>query len=98
MHAIEGIGNSISVGQVAWAPSAEGSHEYLVFTGWSSENRKFGIKYCYNRPCALYAVKVPFLKSESSDSRWVIITSNTLVQFTSFNIFFGIYFFHDVFA
>ncbi|KAG8373132.1 hypothetical protein BUALT_Bualt12G0138900 [Buddleja alternifolia] len=28
--------------------------------------RKLGIKYCYNRPCALYAVKAPSFKSEAS--------------------------------
>ncbi|MCI10592.1 acylamino-acid-releasing enzyme, partial [Trifolium medium] len=50
---------SLSVGQVVWAPSNEGSAQYLVFVGWSFETRKLGIKYCYNRPCALYVVKAP---------------------------------------
>ncbi|XP_057960226.1 acylamino-acid-releasing enzyme isoform X2 [Malania oleifera] len=62
--AVEGIGKSLSVGQVVWAPSTKGSHQYLVFVGWSSGRRKLGIKYCYNRPCALYAVRVSFPTNE----------------------------------
>ncbi|KAK4489302.1 hypothetical protein RD792_005106 [Penstemon davidsonii] len=57
------VGRALSVGQVEWAPS-----KYLVFVGWPS-NRKLGIKYCYNRPCALYAVKAPSFKSEVSRTR-----------------------------
>ncbi|GMP77223.1 hypothetical protein CsSME_00033570 [Camellia sinensis var. sinensis] len=58
---VEGIGKSLSIGQVVWAPSTKGLHQYLVFVGWSSsKGRKLGIKYCYNRPCALYAVRAPF--------------------------------------
>ncbi|KAJ8627118.1 hypothetical protein MRB53_020425 [Persea americana] len=67
VRAIEGIEESLSVGQVVWAPSSStSSQKYLVFVGWSSKNgprqvpRKLGIKYCYNRPCALYAVSAPF--------------------------------------
>uniref|UniRef100_M1B1L6 Acylamino-acid-releasing enzyme n=1 Tax=Solanum tuberosum TaxID=4113 RepID=M1B1L6_SOLTU len=65
---VEGIGKSLSVGQVVWAPSREGLEQYLVFVGWPSDNRKLGIKYCYNRPCALYAVKAPFSKVEVHQS------------------------------
>lgn len=57
------VEHSLSVGQVVWAPST-GGNQYLVFVGWSSEPRKLGIKHCYNRPCALYAVKVPNYGSE----------------------------------
>ncbi|KAK4489294.1 hypothetical protein RD792_005098 [Penstemon davidsonii] len=57
------VGRALSVGQVEWAPS-----KYLVFVGWPS-NRKLGIKYCYNRPCALYAAKAPSFKSEVSRTR-----------------------------
>ncbi|KAL3834809.1 hypothetical protein ACJIZ3_009545 [Penstemon smallii] len=57
------VGRALSVGQVEWAPS-----KYLVFVGWPS-NRKLGIKYCYNKPCALYAVKAPSFKSEVSRTR-----------------------------
>lgn len=53
------IGSSLSVGQVVWGPPTKGSHQYLVFVGWPLSNRKFGMKYCTNRPCALYAVKAP---------------------------------------
>ncbi|KAK1310771.1 hypothetical protein QJS10_CPA08g00238 [Acorus calamus] len=67
VRAVEGITKSLSVGQVVWAPSSSKAlHKYLVFVGWSSDNdflqtkRKLGIKYCYNRPCALYAVRSPF--------------------------------------
>ncbi|KAJ7954803.1 Acylamino-acid-releasing enzyme like [Quillaja saponaria] len=59
VQAVKGIDKSLSVGQVVWAPSSEGLHQYLVFVGWSFDTRKLGIKYCYNRPCALYAVRGP---------------------------------------
>ncbi|CAN4091824.1 unnamed protein product [Withania somnifera] len=65
---VEGIGKSLSVGQVVWAPSGEVLQQYLVFVGWPSDARKLGIKYCYNRPCALYAVKAPFSKIEAHQS------------------------------
>lgn len=67
VQAVKGIPKSLSVGQVVWAPLNEGLHQYLVFVGWSSETRKLGIKYCYNRPCALYAVRVSLYKSEASE-------------------------------
>lgn len=67
VRAVDGINKSLSVGQVVWAPSSStNSCKYLVFVGWSAENgpqqvwRKLGIKYCYNRPCALYAISSPF--------------------------------------
>lgn len=66
MRAVKGIPCSLSVGQVVWAPPSKGSDSLLVFVGWSAENglqnspRKLGIKYCYNRPCALYAIVDPF--------------------------------------
>ncbi|KAI8561214.1 hypothetical protein RHMOL_Rhmol04G0320800 [Rhododendron molle] len=66
---VEGIGKSLSIGQVVWAPSTKGLHQYLVFVGWSSGGRKLGIKYCYNRPCALYAVRAPFHESEGNELR-----------------------------
>ncbi|CAJ1966980.1 unnamed protein product [Sphenostylis stenocarpa] len=55
---VKGIDKSLSIGQVVWAPFTEGSEQYLVFVGWSSKPRKLGIKYCSNRPCALYAVRL----------------------------------------
>ncbi|XP_052189153.1 acylamino-acid-releasing enzyme isoform X2 [Diospyros lotus] len=67
VRGVEGIGKSLSVGQVLWAPSTKGLHQYLVFVGWSSNGRKLGIKYCYNRPCALYAVRAPFHTSEANE-------------------------------
>ncbi|XP_062168533.1 acylamino-acid-releasing enzyme-like isoform X2 [Alnus glutinosa] len=66
VQAVKGIEKSLSVGQVVWAPSTKGVCQYLVFVGWSSDTRKLGIKYCYNRPCALYAVRAPLYKSEAS--------------------------------
>lgn len=69
VRGVEGIGKSLSIGQVVWAPSTEGLHQYLVFVGWSSGGRKLGIKYCYNRPCALYAVRAPFHESEANELR-----------------------------
>ncbi|XP_060187651.1 acylamino-acid-releasing enzyme-like isoform X2 [Lycium barbarum] len=65
---VEGMGKSLSVGQVVWAPSREGLQQYLVFVGWPSDPRKLGIKYCYNRPCALYAVRAPLSKLEVHQS------------------------------
>ncbi|XP_019059085.1 PREDICTED: acylamino-acid-releasing enzyme isoform X2 [Tarenaya hassleriana] len=56
---VKGIPRSLSVGQVVWSPYVKGSAQYLVFVGWSGDKRKLGIKYCYNRPCALYAIKLP---------------------------------------
>ncbi|XP_073144166.1 acylamino-acid-releasing enzyme 1 isoform X4 [Henckelia pumila] len=65
IRAVEGVGNTLSVGQVVWAPSTEGQ-QYLVFVGWLSSDRKLGMKYCYNRPCFLYAVEAPSFKSKDS--------------------------------
>ncbi|KZV17829.1 acylamino-acid-releasing enzyme-like [Dorcoceras hygrometricum] len=65
VRAVEGIGNTLSAGQVVWAPSTE-AWQYLVFVGWLSCDRKLGMKYCYNRPCFLYAVKAPSFKSEDN--------------------------------
>ncbi|XP_038972532.1 acylamino-acid-releasing enzyme 1 isoform X3 [Phoenix dactylifera] len=74
VQAIQGISKSLTVGQVVWAPSSShGCHNYLVFVGWSSENgpnqtpRKLGIKYCYNRPCALYAIRAPFQELKANE-------------------------------
>ncbi|KAL4643377.1 hypothetical protein ACB092_02G087700 [Castanea dentata] len=67
VQAVKGIKKSLSVGQVMWAPSTKDVHQYLVFVGWSSDTRKLGIKYCYNRPCALYAVRAPLYKSEANE-------------------------------
>ncbi|MQL86069.1 hypothetical protein Taro_018587 [Colocasia esculenta] len=73
-QAVEGIDKSLSVGQVVWAPLCmNASHNYLVFVGWLPEkgtSRKLGIKYCYNRPCALYAVEAPIeeLNSDGSEN------------------------------
>ncbi|KAK9287677.1 hypothetical protein L1049_016115 [Liquidambar formosana] len=68
VRAVEGITKSLSVGQVVWAPSTKGVHQYLIFVGWSSDPRKLGIKYCYNRACALYAIRAPFQDSEVGES------------------------------
>ncbi|KAL6185036.1 hypothetical protein ACLB2K_041171 [Fragaria x ananassa] len=64
-RAVKGIEKRLSVGQVVWAPPISGSHQYLVFVGWSADTRKLGMVYCYNRPCALYAVKAPLYGSEA---------------------------------
>ncbi|XP_038723947.1 acylamino-acid-releasing enzyme isoform X2 [Tripterygium wilfordii] len=66
VQAVKGIKTSLSVGQVVWAPFTGGSYQYLIFVGWSSDTRKLGMKYCYNRPCALYAVRAPLLKLDGS--------------------------------
>lgn len=64
-QAVKGIEKRLSVGQVVWAPPVGESHQYLVFVGWSADPRKLGIKYCYNRTCALYAVRAPLFESEA---------------------------------
>ncbi|CAH2079164.1 unnamed protein product [Thlaspi arvense] len=64
---IKGVPRSISVGQVVWSPNSKGSAQYLVFAGWLGDKRKFGIKYCYNRPCAVYAIKFRGASSEPKD-------------------------------
>ncbi|XVF38328.1 hypothetical protein REPUB_Repub20aG0092000 [Reevesia pubescens] len=82
VHAVKGIAKSLSIGQVVWAPPVEGTDQYLVFVGWSADQRKLGIKYCYNRPCALYAVKVPLYKSEAAESDLKSMEELTLVNLT----------------
>ncbi|KAM5552912.1 hypothetical protein ABKV19_025241 [Rosa sericea] len=67
-QAVKGIEKHLSVGQVVWAPPVRGSQQYLVFVGWSADTRKLGIKYCYNRPCALYAVKDQKLMGKRSNN------------------------------
>jgi acylaminoacyl-peptidase len=69
---VQGITKSLSVGQVVWAPpSLSGCQKYLVFVGWLEHNgfhntaRKLGIKYCSNRPCALYAIPSSFVGPEA---------------------------------
>ncbi|XP_042386087.1 acylamino-acid-releasing enzyme 1-like isoform X1 [Zingiber officinale] len=74
VRSVKGIPRSLSVGQVVWAPSTSKANNSLVFVGWSIENgpqktpRKLGIKYCYNRPCALYGIGDPFQDQSSSES------------------------------
>ena len=59
VQAVKGIAKSLNVGQVVWVPSVKGLRQYLVFVGWSSDTRKLGVKYCYDRQCALYAIRAP---------------------------------------
>ncbi|KAF8722822.1 hypothetical protein HU200_021950 [Digitaria exilis] len=73
VRAAEGIATSLSVGQVVWAPpSSSGRQMYLVFVGWLEHNgfqntaRKLGIKYCSNRPCALYAIASPYERHDDA--------------------------------
>lgn len=75
VRAVKGIETSLSIGQVVWAPSTKDMHQYLVFVGWSSDTRKLGIEYFYNRPRALYAVKAPIYKSEANELelKWVTL-------------------------
>nr|POE82514.1 acylamino-acid-releasing enzyme [Quercus suber] len=86
VQAVKGIKKSLSVGQVVWAPSTKDMHQYLVFVGWSSDTRKLGIKYCYNRPCALYAVKAPIYKSEANELelKWVTLFCKMIFFITFF--------------
>ncbi|ERN01459.1 acylamino-acid-releasing enzyme 1 isoform X1 [Amborella trichopoda] len=75
VQAVEGIPKHLSVGQVVWAPpSLNQTSQYLVFVGWAPEynsqpSRKLGIRYCYNRPCYLYAVEAPVLKQKGEELR-----------------------------
>lgn len=72
---VEGISSTLSVGQPLWAPATNASQQHLVVVGWSAEPRKLGMKYCTNRPCALYSVACPFNKSKAikTDQKWVVI-------------------------
>ncbi|GJN20616.1 hypothetical protein PR202_gb08014 [Eleusine coracana subsp. coracana] len=96
VRAAQGIPRSLSVGQVVWAPSSsKGCQKYLVFVGWLEHNgfqntsRKLGIKYCSNRPCALYAIPSPFealgentlVSDGKSDS--VVIAQNLTASISS---------------
>ncbi|KAL0348931.1 UNVERIFIED_CONTAM: Acylamino-acid-releasing enzyme [Sesamum angustifolium] len=80
VRAVTGVGRELSIGQVVWAPSVEGQ-QYLVFVGWPSK-RKFGVKYCSNRPCALYAVKAPSFISEASATRNYAAEDSLIVNLT----------------
>ncbi|KAK8709664.1 hypothetical protein V6N13_060677 [Hibiscus sabdariffa] len=82
VQAVQGIVKSLSVGQVVWAPPVQGINQYLVFVGWTADPRKLGLKYCYNRPCALYAVKVPLYKPEASESDLKSFDESTVVNLT----------------
>ncbi|KAL0457100.1 UNVERIFIED_CONTAM: Acylamino-acid-releasing enzyme, partial [Sesamum latifolium] len=79
--AVPGVGRKLSVGQVVWAPSIQGQ-QYLVFVGWPSDTRKLGIKYCYNRPCALYAVKPPLFKSDASVTKSSEAEDSIIIKLT----------------
>ncbi|CAI9285139.1 unnamed protein product [Lactuca saligna] len=87
VRAVDGIGRSLSVGQVVWAPttkgSGSGSHQYLVFVGWPSDTRKLGMIYCFNRPCALYAIKAPLFGSKIKENSINDISVINLSQNTS---------------
>ncbi|KAJ0232706.1 Acylamino-acid-releasing enzyme [Hirschfeldia incana] len=68
VEAIKGVPRSISVGQVVWSPNSKGSAQYLVFVGWLGDKRKFGIKYCANRPCAIYAIRHKAPKDDAKEA------------------------------
>uniref|UniRef100_M4F707 acylaminoacyl-peptidase n=1 Tax=Brassica campestris TaxID=3711 RepID=M4F707_BRACM len=65
---IKGVPRSISVGQVVWSPNSKDSAQYLVFVGWLGGKRKLGIKYCSNRPCAIYAVRLKEPKDDANEA------------------------------
>ncbi|XP_057771437.1 acylamino-acid-releasing enzyme 1-like [Salvia miltiorrhiza] len=81
VRGVAGVGRELSVGQVVWAPSVDGQ-QHLVFVGWPSDTRKLGIKYCYNRPCALYAVKAPSFKSDTSVTRSDAAKDSLIIKLT----------------
>lgn len=75
----------MSVGQVVWAPQSPTSFsQYLVFVGWSADAsnfqtpRKLGMKYCYNRPCALYVLRAPLSNKESSENTGILKLTETI--------------------
>ncbi|XP_056848052.1 acylamino-acid-releasing enzyme-like [Raphanus sativus] len=65
---IKGVPRSISVGQVVWSPNSKGSAQYLVFAGWLGDKRKLGLRHCYNRPCAIYAIRFTEPKDDANES------------------------------
>ncbi|KAG9451856.1 hypothetical protein H6P81_004760 [Aristolochia fimbriata] len=83
VRVVKGIGKSLSVGQVIWAPStSQDVNQYLVCVGWPGEigplkySRKLGLKYCFNRPCALYAVRSPFSEPEVHEDQLNDVTKD----------------------
>ncbi|OEL33391.1 Acylamino-acid-releasing enzyme 1, partial [Dichanthelium oligosanthes] len=86
VRSVKGIPRSLCVGQVIWAPS---SSYGLVFVAWSSDNgfqetpRKLGIKYCYNRPCALYAAPDPFREEAEKPSTEGESETTTMIKLTA---------------
>ncbi|XP_060178673.1 acylamino-acid-releasing enzyme-like isoform X2 [Lycium barbarum] len=81
VYPVEGT-KKLTVGQVVWAPASGSLQHYLVFVGWPSDTRKLGIKYCYNRPCALYAVRAPFSKPEDRQSESNAVEEASPVKLT----------------
>ncbi|CAN1841302.1 Acylamino-acid-releasing enzyme [Linum perenne] len=81
---VKGIAKHLSVGQVVWAPSStDSSARYLVFVGWSAERRKLGIKYCYNRPCSLYAAIAPLFGSDAnSEQKEISLVDSSVINVT----------------
>lgn len=75
VRGVPGVGRGLSIGQVMWGPSI-GDEQYLVFVGWPSDTRKFGVKYCSNRACALYAIKCPVFNNDAEDLLLVKLTQS----------------------
>jgi hypothetical protein len=79
---VPGIPDSLAVGQPVWAPALSLSPQakgpgtppspsyFLVYTGWTTGARRLGMIYCYQRPCALYAVDLtPTLRASAVRAR-----------------------------
>jgi len=51
INEVEGIDESISVGQMSWSSR---SSDRLAFVGWADSVRKSGVRYCINRKSSVY--------------------------------------------
>jgi acylaminoacyl-peptidase len=54
IYQIENVPQDVSFGQVQWSPVSD----ELVFVGWSNNPRRLGIIHCFNRPSAIYSIKI----------------------------------------
>lgn len=80
---VTGVPNDVAAGQPVFAPdSISGGKRYmLVYTGWSIGTRRLGMIYCFNRPCALWAVDVSAQltsKSAAEAQHWCLTAAEPI--------------------
>eukprot|EP00127_Corallochytrium_limacisporum_P003259 Clim_evm108s147 gene=Clim_evmTU108s147 len=55
IYRLEGLPTSIDPGQAQWTPGGN-----ILLNGYMTEPRRFGVKFCYNRPSGLFLATVGF--------------------------------------